>query len=78
MSPMPLFSPLSQKGATDLILSPAPLHGYNAAQEAVWNDAIKQQLRTPDDGAPISVFDWLDLNALARHAFLSPKQEERL
>jgi len=52
-----------------LILSPAPLHGYNAAQEQAWDDAIRHQLRIPDDGVPLSVFDWMDLNALAHHAF---------
>jgi hypothetical protein len=61
-----------------VILSPAPLHGYSTAQEAVWDDVIRHQLRIPDDGVPLSVFDWLDLNALAHHAFLSPKQGDRL
>jgi len=72
------FSPPLWKGATELTVPLRARHDYDAAQEQAWDEAIRRDLRTPDDGVPLPVLDWLDLNALACQVFLSPKDDDQL
>lgn len=61
-----------------MIVSLPARHGYAGEQEAAWDEQIRQQLRTPDDGQPLTVMDWLHLNLLARNAFNYARDDDWL